>query len=697
MYYFKKYTTLLFICSLIFIILSFFLASRLTIQSNMEDMLPSESKVLQATEDFNLHFDDNNTAVIVVQGDKQIASPFIQSLTVQLSKSNYIDSVLASVDEDQVHLISNENETTHLIFIKPALGDDFAKYRDLFYDETYDVINTIKNQGNYDMLDVGLTGGAFIQDLEGDRVGFEGIFDTFLITLVLILVFILLSFRKILLPLSTALPLIGGAALTSAIAYLIFTSINMFSVSFAILLLGLGIDFSVHLMSRYLEPDSNLSDALSSTGMSILLGALTTSAAFFAFAVARFRAFLQMGVISGVGILIMCLITLTMTPFLIKHLGKKSNSSHSSIIIRTLTPVITFFVNKRRWVLGVLLITIILLIPSVAETTVISDMNKIYPDNLPSQDYADILIDEFAFDTNSISIYVDTPEELIAFTSDLENETVIRNTRSLLSFIPLDSSKQNDILAILHKNEGTLKGTPYEAFNLNPTIISQYLSPTGKWLMEISPAENIYEPQHYEAFYNVIHRATGAEPVGMVSIMYEINQMVTSDIITICLFCMLLILIMLLLLYRNLKDTLITMTPLVVTLFTTIGVMNLLGVTLNVFSVAAFPLIIGIGIDSAIHMMHRIRHEKDAITITAIASTGKAIFITTMTTTISFLGLSRINHPGMANLGLAVAIGMFICFVMTMTLIPVLRLRKLGSQQKTTQKGHQNPSHTVNA
>ena len=55
------------------------------------------------------------------------------------------------------------------------------------------------------------------------------------------------------LPALAMYPLVLGAIMVAASAFVIYGSLNMFSVSFALLLLGFGIDFAVHLIARYQE------------------------------------------------------------------------------------------------------------------------------------------------------------------------------------------------------------------------------------------------------------------------------------------------------------------------------------------------------------------------------------------------------------------------------------------------------------
>jgi predicted RND superfamily exporter protein len=96
------------------------------------------------------------------------------------------------------------------------------------------------------------------------------------------------------------------------------------------------------------------------------------------------------------------------------------------------------------------------------------------------------------------------------------------------------------------------------------------------------------------------------------------------------------------------------------------------------------PLIIGIGIDSSIHLLHRLRGEKSKSVREAVTHTGKAILLTTLTTLLGFGSLAFINHPGMANLGVTVALGMTISLITTLVFIPAAYVLTMSKKEKTS-------------
>lgn len=109
------------------------------------------------------------------------------------------------------------------------------------------------------------------------------------------------------------------------------------------------------------------------------------------------------------------------------------------------------------------------------------------------------------------------------------------------------------------------------------------------------------------------------------------------------------------------------------------GLLGFLGVPVNFLMAAVFPLLMGIGDDYAIHLLHRYEEERckkqpgpQAIRI-ALARTGRAITLTTITTAVGFTALFFAPSPPIRWFGLLAAVSVISALVITMTLIPALK------------------------
>ena len=122
-------------------------------------------------------------------------------------------------------------------------------------------------------------------------------------------------------PLKAVTCLIVGLSYSMGFTTLTIGHLNILTITFAPILIGLAIDFGVHFISRFEEeirkgwtPEQAVETAMVFTGQGIVTGALTTATAFLAMGCTDFKGIQEMGIISGGG-LILCLIPmLTMLP-----------------------------------------------------------------------------------------------------------------------------------------------------------------------------------------------------------------------------------------------------------------------------------------------------------------------------------------------------------------------------------------------
>lgn len=139
------------------------------------------------------------------------------------------------------------------------------------------------------------------------------------------------------------------------------------------------------------------------------------------------------------------------------------------------------------------------------------------------------------------------------------------------------------------------------------------------------------------------------------------------------------ILIVIYLYFRKPLSAAMPLIPVLIAVVWTGGAMGLLGIPLDMATAGIGSLLLGMGIDYGIHLMHRYEEErtknkrpiKESLE-TAVVSTGTAIFTTTTTTIVGFLALTMAPLPLMVNLGRVCAIGIFFCMCVVIALLPAL-------------------------
>ena len=182
-------------------------------------------------------------------------------------------------------------------------------------------------------LNVGLTGKPVLDFDEMQQAKRDALKASVVALVICSLIFIY-AYRETGRPLKAVACLIIGLGYTMAFTFLVVGHLNILTVTFAPILIGLAIDFGIHLITRYEEemrhgraPVPAVDRAMVFTGQGIITGALTTAMAFLAMGLTDFKGIQEMGIISGGG-LVLCLIPMmTLLPVLLMK-GRQNTLDH---------------------------------------------------------------------------------------------------------------------------------------------------------------------------------------------------------------------------------------------------------------------------------------------------------------------------------------------------------------------------------
>jgi hydrophobe/amphiphile efflux-3 (HAE3) family protein len=130
---------------------------------------------------------------------------------------------------------------------------------------------------------------------------------------------------------------------------------------------------------------------------------------------------------------------------------------------------------------------------------------------------------------------------------------------------------------------------------------------------------------------------------------------------------------------RTLKGVIIILLPLAYALALTFGVFGIIMPELTLLSIAIVALLVGLGVDYSIHLLNRFSEEQtlddkiEAVERT-LKFTGKAVFLSTITTMIGFGSLMVSSMPPVVTFGLGCVIGIIFCFISATILVPCLAM-----------------------
>ncbi|MEE9580339.1 MAG: MMPL family transporter, partial [Nitrosomonadaceae bacterium] len=178
-----------------------------------------------------------------------------------------------------------------------------------------------------------------------------------IITFVMVVMVLFFAMRTIRLVLAVLLCLMLGLILTAAFATAAIGHLNIISIAFAVLYIGLGADFAIHFLLRHreiLESGLPVKGAMYKAG-GVAGGALTACAitnaiGFYAFIPTDYSGVAELGVISGTGMLISLLVTLTIGPALLRYIPKQPETKSGTKISLSRILEISFKWHKLTYV-----------------------------------------------------------------------------------------------------------------------------------------------------------------------------------------------------------------------------------------------------------------------------------------------------------------------------------------------------------
>ena len=207
--------------------------------------------------------------------------------------------------------------------------------------------------------------------------------------------------------------------------------------------------------------------------------------------------------------------------------------------------------------------------------------------------------------------------------------------------------------------------------NLPDQLKRLWISADGKRRIEIYPQQDMQDAAALREFVRAI-RAVTPEVTGAPVINLEASDAVAAAFGQAFLYAFIAITLVLYLLLARKKDVFLVLIPLLAAAVITGGASVLAGMPLNFANVIALPLLLGIGVDSGIHIIHRYRTDlPDGKSILATSS-ARAVLVSSLTTMGGVGNLALSPHAGTASMGMLLTLGIGVTLVCMLLVLPAL-------------------------
>jgi hypothetical protein len=293
---------------------------------------------------------------------------------------------------------------------------------------------------------VRLTGSVPMADEEFATVQQGALFNG-IGTVIVVLIILWLALKSARIIFAVFINLFAGLAITAALGLMMVGALNMISVAFAVLFIGLGVDFAIQFSVRYRAERHDVAElrpalvrAAEKVGVPLTLAAAAVAAGFLSFLPTNYRGVSELGQIAGAGMLVAFVTSITFLPALITVLNPPGEPDH--IGYRFLAPV-DRFLQKHR--VAVIVSTVAVAVAGMPLLYFLTfDFDPIHLRS-PKVESISTLLDlgsDPRVGINSINVVMPSLDQAAAAATQLGKLPEVQRSMTLLSFVPQDQEKK---------------------------------------------------------------------------------------------------------------------------------------------------------------------------------------------------------------------------------------------------------------
>ena len=677
--------------------------------------------------------------------DSPLSSPVDSEMISQdpLKISSIISGSFKRSDKDNALDLDTgfyltKDHSAAFIFARPN-----GKSRDMSFvkelkNELDAIIQTSIHESN-DPPDVRIrVAGAHVLSAEIRQVIRHDIISSSALSVVMIALLIWVVYRvKGIILAAIGFTMLSSLLMTLAVAYLIFGSLNIVTSIVAAVLIGLYVDYSMHMIKRYpdelsknKDPKRALEMTLARTGSAFVISAFTTSLSFFSIVVTRFEGLYELGIVSGIGVII-CLVT---NIFLMSSLLLWAGRKGSEKIIAAQVPasgvetLIGFVTRYSRTIIFTGAFLIVVLGLGLTQLRFDSDPAHIGVKESRSIEALKTINRKLDKEGDPLCLMVkgrnykelsagfDSMEKLI---SDWKNKALIGRYDSLALLLPppyIQKIKLKSLEGMSFPDVSKLENIMTRALDKNGfmyerSYIHSYLNNTMKALTDrqvigfsdiasvpdrkiniffnkenMSLAAYIYPPgrkwdkQTLKILQTSVRTAGKDWRLTGSPILFDaIKGSIIKGSFLAVLITLLFNVFIIYLFFRRTSYVLLVLLPVIIGSLLTPAIMGFLKVPFNFINIGTVALIFGFGVDYGIYIMQAYLREDKKDVGEALRFAGKNILMCAATTVAGCGSLITAQFTGIASIGLVLTIGAVLCSATALLVMPALLCLRKGT------------------
>lgn len=599
--------------------------------------------------------------------------------------------------------IITKDESTLLLFINPKLSGSETEKNTLFVDELNDIKSKF-NEVNQGKVTLDYFGSSFIAVANAKQIKTD-ILTTILVSLGTLMLILILFYRKLLIPVIIFIPTIFGVVTAIACLYFIRGTISAISLSVGAVLLGVTIDYSLHILTHY-KHNNDLKTVYKDITMPLVMSSTTTAVAFLCLLFVNSEALKDLGIFAAISVVVSAFFSLLLIPHLYKP---KNNTIPKDNVLDKLA---AFSFENNKILIGITTVVIIISFFTFGKVSFNNNLSALnfIPDEIKKTEEKLEKKTNLTSKSIYLAAYGNSIEEAIQNNSKLFDKLSLEKSENkIINFSSIGgivlskeaqteklqlwnsfwtSNKKQFVQNALVSNGNTIgfKPTMHQGFydllnqkfellsfddykQLNALFLDEFVA-SKNGFYTITSVAKVSDSQR-DKFVNSIDSKSNVLAIDRQQMNETFLGKLRDDFNSLVNYSFIAVVLILFVFFRRAELVIVSTIPIVLTGVVTAGVMWFFDIQLNIFSTIVCTLIFGHGVDFSIFMTSALQKEY---------TTGKnemptyrtSIILAALTTILAIGALVFAKHPALKSISSVSLIGVFAALLITFIFYPIL-------------------------
>lgn len=600
--------------------------------------------------------------------------------------------------------VMTKDSSKVLLFINPKLAGNETEKNTAFVDKLNSIKDNI-NTASKGKTNLEYFGSIPIAVANAKQIKSD-IQTTTIVALGLLMLIFIIYYRRLYIPLIILVPTIFGALFAVALLYFLRGTISAISLSIGSILLGVTIDYALHILTHY-KHNSDIRVLYKDITKPLIMSSSTTAVAFLCLLFVNSEALKDLGIFAAVSVMVTAIFSLLIIPHLYKPSASVAAADHNTALDKLAG--FSFHKNRPLIILSIfVIIASFFTFRSVVFNNDISQLNFV-PDDIKHAEKSLEASTSLTSKSLYLASYGNTPEEVLqknsALAQSLEKD---KSGNKLLSYssvgnIVLSEKDQEEKIARwnmfwqtrsknvvkLFAEQGSKLGFKPDAYqpffehlqnDFKAVSLQDYLNVKTLYLNEfISQKDGFYTatsvvkvlPQQRDALVAALQKKPGLVVIDRQQMNETFLGGLRDDFNSLINYSFVALLLILFMFFRRIELVMIASIPIIITGIVTTGIMGMFGIELNIFSTIVCTLVFGHGVDFSIFMTSALQKEY-TYGRNEMATYRTSILLAVLTTVLGIGALVFAGHPALKSISSVSLIGVFAALVITFIFYPIL-------------------------